>query len=1240
MRRPALTVTVTASPDALDAFPNDPTETMDSDGDGVGDNADAFPNDPAETADTDGDGVGDNADAFPNDPTETQDSDGDGVGDNADPTPFGNVLLDERFESAINWSPNPDGTDTATTGQWEAADAEATVFEGNTYQLDAAASGAGYLVTAGAAGPDLGTNDVDGGVTSIRSPDVMLPAAIVSELTFSYYLAHFDNSDTDDFLRISVIGDTTQVVLEERGSPDIDGGQWVTSTVELASFAGQIVYVLIEAADAGAPSLVEAGIDDLRIEAPEPLDSDGDGVPDDEDAFPFDPTETTDTDGDGVGDNADAFPDDPTETADSDGDGVGDNADAFPNDPNETVDSDGDGVGDNADAFPNDPAESADSDGDGVGDNADAFPNDPTETVDSDGDGVGDNADAFPNDPTESADSDGDGFGDNIDSTPTGGSNIVALPSAPRHSTTLIVETSTGEDRIWNVNPDNDSVSVIDSDGVLLAEIAVGEKPWALARVPDANRVVVSNKAADTISVINTQSLVVEDVVALPYGAQPHGIVADAAGEAYFVVLEARALVQKRDALSHAVLGELALTGTPRHASLTYDDSTLLVTNFITPPVPGEDSAELDIGNGAGEVFAIDPVTMTLSGTYPLTHDDRFASESQGPGLPNYLNAAVVRYDNAGAYVPSKKDNILGGQLREAFGITFDHTVRANTSMLDLATGTEGALRIDFDNASLATGAALSGGDRYLLVALETSRELAIYDLVNGFEVMRLVTGRAPQAVALSSDGRLAYVHNFMDRSVSRFDLTAMIETELPSSDELPLVSVVSSEALSAEVLRGKQIFYDARDDRLARDNYMSCASCHNDGGQDGRVWDFTSLGEGLRNTIELNGRGDMAHGFLHWSANFDEVQDFEGQIRTLAAGSGLMSDADFEAGTRSAPLGDPKAGLSADLDALAAYLGSLRDVDRSPYRSADGALTEAAEAGRLVFAAGGCGTCHTGTRFSSSGDASALADVGTLTAASGLRLDGPLSGIDVPTLRDVWKTPPYLHDGSAATLADAVMAHAGNTIAGSDLDNLVIYLKQIGREETEALIDSDGDGVPDGEDAFPNDPTETTDTDGDGVGDNADEFPNDPTETTDTDGDGVGDNADAFPNDPTETADSDGDGVGDNADAFPNDPTETEDGDGDGTGNNSDNCLLVHNPLQRDTDEDGYGNACDADLDNDLMINVRDLGLLRHAFFSTPGDANWNPDADLNGDGTVSAADLGILRASFFGQPGPSALR
>ena len=148
------------------------------------------------------------------------------------------------------------------------------------------------------------------------------------------------------------------------------------------------------------------------------IDNDGDGVANDEDAFPSDPAETNDSDGDGVGDNSDWAPDDSTESVDNDDDGVGDNADAFPADASETVDSDDDGVGDNSDWAPNDSSEIADRDNDGVGDNADAFPDDASETLDTDNDGVGDNTDVFPYDFLETLDSDGDGVGDNSDAFP------------------------------------------------------------------------------------------------------------------------------------------------------------------------------------------------------------------------------------------------------------------------------------------------------------------------------------------------------------------------------------------------------------------------------------------------------------------------------------------------------------------------------------------------------------------------------------------------------------------------------------------------------------------------------------------------------------------------------------------------------------------------------------------------------------------------------------------------------
>src|SRR5262249_55495295 len=255
----------------------------------------------------------------------------------------------------------------------------------------------------------------------------------------------------------------------------------------------------------------------------------------------------------------------------------------------------------------------------------------------------------------------------------------------------------------------------------------------------------------------------------------------------------------------------------------------------------------------------------------------------------------------------------------------------------------------------------------------------------------------------------------------------------------LGTTSLIGAETLPANVLLGKQLFYDAADDRLARDNYLSCASCHNDGGQDGRGWGLTGFGEGLRNTTELRGRGGMGNGPLHWTGNFDEVQDFEGQIRTMAAGTGLMSNTAFNTGTRSQPLGDPKAGISSDLDALAAYVSSLNAAPSSPYRN--GALSAQAAQGAALFANKTCGSCHSGTSFTDSA-LNVRHNVGTIHAGSGTRLGAPLDGFDTPTLLGTWGSGPYLHDGSSASLEAAIAAHTNAT--PSEQTALAAFLREL----------------------------------------------------------------------------------------------------------------------------------------------------------------------------------------------------
>jgi large repetitive protein len=113
----------------------------------------------------------------------------------------------------------------------------------------------------------------------------------------------------------------------------------------------------------------------------------------------------------------------------------------------------------------------------------------------------------------------------------------------------------------------------------------------------------------------------------------------------------------------------------------------------------------------------------------------------------------------------------------------------------------------------------------------------------------------------------------------------------------------------------------------------MSCASCHNDGGHDGRTWDFTGFGEGLRNTIALRGRaGTAAARAACTGAQLRRGAGLRRPDPQLRAGTGPDDDAQFNTGTRSQPLGDAKAGVSADLDALAAYVNSLT-FEATPHR-------------------------------------------------------------------------------------------------------------------------------------------------------------------------------------------------------------------------------------------------------------------------------------------------------------------
>ncbi|HET9852256.1 MAG TPA: M14 family zinc carboxypeptidase [Candidatus Limnocylindrales bacterium] len=180
-------------------------------------------------------------------------------------------LLYDDFEINRGWKRDAFGEDTATGGAWGRGDPVATSSKGPK-QLGTAVSGSRAFVTGLPAGKAPGSYDLDGR-TSLASREITLPedATTYGALTFSWYLAHSAASSSRDSFRVYVVNTATGTrtkVLEKLGrAVDLDAA-WRVSSVSLSRFAGQTIRLLFVATDGSPGNLVEAGLDDVRIQRP------------------------------------------------------------------------------------------------------------------------------------------------------------------------------------------------------------------------------------------------------------------------------------------------------------------------------------------------------------------------------------------------------------------------------------------------------------------------------------------------------------------------------------------------------------------------------------------------------------------------------------------------------------------------------------------------------------------------------------------------------------------------------------------------------------------------------------------------------------------------------------------------------------------------------------------------------------------------------------------------------------
>jgi YVTN family beta-propeller protein len=644
--------------------------------------------------------------------------------------------------------------------------------------------------------------------------------------------------------------------------------------------------------------------------------------------------------------------------------------------------------------------------------------------------------------------------------------HVLAPPTAVRPSKSSLLALNPVGTELWVANPDADSVSVlgVNTNGaVKLVEISVGRQPRTLAFSPDGARVYVACQGTNELWVLDAAARNVVRRVAV--GHKPYGVAVSPTDGQILISNEGDGTVT---VISSALVVKkiLRVADTPRAMAIAADGRFAYLTHFLTR-------------DAASTVTEIELTTLAVSRAVSVVVDASPDTTSSGGGFPNMLSALAIDPAGRAAWLGGLKANTGRGLFLNGEMPRPENTARGFFGKVNLAGAIEELdRRIDANDSDSVSAIAFSPNGRWSFVTHQGAGTLSVYDLSaatlirpgDGNTVSfaaRIDLGHAPQGIVVSPDGRRGYVANYLSRDVQVLDLCN------PRAPAVLATVPTTTEPLTPGIANGKRLFYRSREPRHSRGNYIACASCHADGGgHDGRSWDFTNRGEGMRNTHDLRGRGGMAHGPVHWSGNFDEVQDFENDIVRFFGGTGLAQDGQAP----NPPLGAPNAGRSTDLDDLAAYVASLNEPARSPFRNPDRTLSEGALRGKALFLSPAlqCASCHVPPRFTDSVVTPNPAnfvrhDVGTLTPASGGRLGGPLDGLDTPSLLGLWDSAPYLHDGSAGTLLD-VLATKNPTdghgvtsmLSTNELADLIVYLLSLDGSLVDESTDNDHDGMSD----------------------------------------------------------------------------------------------------------------------------------------------------------------------------------
>jgi YVTN family beta-propeller protein len=561
----------------------------------------------------------------------------------------------------------------------------------------------------------------------------------------------------------------------------------------------------------------------------------------------------------------------------------------------------------------------------------------------------------------------------------------------------------------------------------VVRRLTTGAEPWNVVVSPDSRRAFVANSSQDTITVIDTaRERIIGDV------NMRAGRCGDPARAKHFQ---------------------------PRGLAVTRDSRKLYVTSFLAFTRPGGRQGDDNGRQGLVCRLTIKTSSRRISDYRPVQaialapQVTGFTVDSNGDGTPDPTSAfpnqlqSVVIHGNS-AYLPNVAAS-PSGPLRfnvdtQAFVNVIDgvngvqQTDASAAKFLNLHLGARnpeaGKKKLFFANAwAIAFTSRAGAGSAYVVSAgsdllvkvnvdptgklfftgdQDTTRYIDLNDPANPLTA-GANAGKNPQGIAINKAGKRAYVENFVSHNVSIVDLTTdkVIKTISTAPGPAP-GSTQEAVAVGAEVFfssRGNfQIGATSSSERLSSDGWQSCSSCHFKGLTDGVDWTFNA---GPRKSVPLNAtfdpRNPSLQRILNYSAIFDEVQDFEANIRNVSGPGPLPAPAPCASdATVPATANDPAHGLLISdkgaidcapdvinafakpnagrpqwnvtlpgstraipaLDALNEWVRFAVRTPKAPYTTnrLPGRGVSAAQIaqGRGLFQAAGCASCHFGSTF------------------------------------------------------------------------------------------------------------------------------------------------------------------------------------------------------------------------------------------------------------------------------------